>query len=527
MNYYKILAETYKDLTETHKDLAEQENQNVEYVQLKVVHQHQHKNRFDTPRADIDQVSGGKKPIKCDELIRNLEEGSRVLFEGRPGSGKSTLMEKISCDLANEHMKESHTDTNRKFVILIRLRQLDTERNPDESNLLCTAGFKLNEDEKQEFLSNFNQEDGKNIIFILDGFDEYPLGQEEENFVYKIIKRDKFPNSTVMVSSRPTATLVIRDINDIKMVEVVGFSKENVFNYIGKAFKDNVPKCKSLEAHLTKHPKIMNMCYIPLYCFMLVQLYRGQLNETQLPQTESEFYKHFTLSTYNHFVEKKRQKDSTQKFKSFDKLREESVFEKICKFAYEETKKSNQVFHEVDYDMIVVDSFFAPVGGGAEKKSHSFIHLTFQEYLAAIYIAWYCDKPGEPERAKIVSHYGSNEAFNVVWQFLFGILKPYSKDLFCRIREATERDHLLHVRCAYESQEDQACTEVFMSHKGSLQFQNMLPTDITYVSYVLKNAKDDPNIQYCLHFEGCKFSKDDAREFLDAVGHRQLSLKLK
>ena len=518
MNYYKVFAETYKHL-------AEQERQNVEYVQLKVVKQIQHQYRYDTPQADIDKVPGEKENIELDELIHKLEEGSRVLFEGRPGSGKSTLMEKVSCDLANEHMKESHTDANRKFVILVRLRQLNTVRNPGENDLLCTVGCRLNENEKQKLVSNFDRKDGENIIFILDGFDEYAPGQQKENFVHRIINRDIFPKSIVIVSSRPKASPVIREISNMKMVEVVGFNRENVMNYIDEAFKVNVQKRDSLKAHLTKHPKIMNMCYIPVHCFMLVQLYKRQLDPSQLPQTESEFYEHFTLSTYNRFVDGPRniQKDDTIPY--FHQLIEKTDFKKVCKFAYTKTMKLHQVFQEEDFndlDMVVDERFFVPVGG-AVGKSHSFIHLTFQEYLTAIYIAWYCDKS---EQKKIVSNHGSAKAFNVVWQFLFGILKPYSKDLFCRIREATKRDHLLHVRCAYESQEEQACTEVFVSHKGNLQFWNILPTDVTYISYVLKNAKNDPNIQYCLHFKACNFSKDDAQEFLDAVGHRQLSLKL-
>ena len=511
MNFYEAFTEKYKHL-------AERERQSFVHVHLKLVKQSQQQHHVDKHQTDIDEEPGEKEDIEYDESIHNLEKGSRLLFVGRPGIGKSTLMEKISCHLANKNI--SHADATKKFVILVRLRQLDTDRNPDENDL-CSAGCILKEDEKQ---INFDQKDGENIIFIFDGFDEYALGQQENNFVHRIIDRGIFPNSIVIVSSRPRASHVIRKTSNMKLFEVVGFNDKNVFDYIGMAFKDVKQKHDSLIAHLTKHPKIMNMCHIPLYCFILAHL---QSDELQLPQTESDFYKHFTLSTYNCFIDGLRniledgtQQQQRQKVGSFQKLKEEIDFKNVCQFAYEMTCKSYQVFQEDDLVRAVVGSFFVPVG--AVGKSHSFIHLSFQEYLTAIYIAWYCN---ESERENIVPDPDCFEAFNNVWQFLFVILDHNS---FSRIREAIESDHLLHVHCAYESRENKACTEVFVYHKGSLKFQNILrdSTDITCISYVLRNADHDPNIKYNLQFRDCDFSKDDAQKFLEAVGSHQISLEV-
>ena len=53
-------------------------------------------------------------------------------------------------------------------------------------------------------------------------------------------------------------------------------------------------KAQQLVAHLEQHPNLMNMAYLPLHCAMLTFLYE---EDSVLPETETEFYKHFTLST--------------------------------------------------------------------------------------------------------------------------------------------------------------------------------------------------------------------------------------
>ena len=529
VNYYEIIADTYEDIAKRRSDGWTHVG-HVDFVELKLVQQtrRDYNQNYDTPRGDIDKVLGSKTSTKCEDEIDKLQNGSRLLFEGRPGTGKTTLMEKIACDLSNEHKNKSHSDENRKFVILVKLRELDTEINPEECDLLCTAYPRLTDEETQAFSSKFARDSGENIILILDGFDEYDPGQEENNFIRQIIEGIVFPQSIVIVSSRPTATHNIRRNEGIQVIEVVGFNTKKVLQYIDTALEGDEQRDDrdKLKKHLDDNPKVMNMCYIPLYCAMLVQLYKDEPDESRLPRTKSEFYEHFTLSIFNRYTfgprnTKKLPDQQKQQVLSFHELKGEDDFRRICEFAYNTTNKSNQVFTETEIlDLLVSKSIFVPVGG-AVRKSYSFVHLTFQEYLTAIHIAWYCDKT---KRTEIVTDHCSSSAFHVVWQFFFGILKPFSNDLFEQVRKASPNDHLLHVKCAYESQHPEACTEVLGYHDSRLKLSHIRPSDLPCLTYVLKNAENDRAIVCKLEFSNCNFSENDALRFLKEVGDYQLSL---
>ena len=171
--------------------------------------------------------------------------------------------------------------------------------------------------------------------------------------------------------------------------------------------------------------------------------------------------------------------------------------------------------------ILVSKQIVVPVGS-AEVMSYSFVHLTFQEYLTAIYIAWYA----ESQQDAIVTKHCSDNAFLVVWQFLFGILKPYSDELFSKIQGATPDEHMLHVRCAYESQDRKACNKVLVFHDHSLMFTSIHPSDLPCITYVLESI-DTPIAECRLMFWYCNFGEKDAQTFLEGVGHHQLSLTVK
>ena len=538
MNYCRILAETYEILAKQGADHWTHVG-HVDFVELKLVSQtHLDYNRdYRTPRVDIDEVFGKKDNIDCQKVFGQLRNGLRLLFEGRPGTGKTTLLEKLACDLSNEHEKKSYSDANRKFVILVKLRELEMKKNPEEHDLLCTAGCRLNNEDTQTLWSKFARDSGENIIFLFDGLDEYDPVQKGDNFFRQIIDGHVFPKSIVISSSRPTATIKIRQNKGMQVIEVVGFNKQKVFQYIDAAYERDKKKDDrdKLKTHLTNNPKVMNMCYIPLYCAVLVQLYKDDPDESQLPQTEGEFYKCFTLSTLDRYVFKHERINHVQqppvdeldklKVHEFDDLKKEDRFKRICKFAYDATEKSEQVFtisdsNIADLDMLVRKSIFV---SSRERMKYSFVHLTFQEYLSAIYIAWYCS---ESEQTGIVRKHHSDEAFRVVWQFFFGILKPFSDDLFRIIQYATPDDHLFHIQCAYESQQPTASTTVLGFHHNSLQFSRIRPSDLPCLAYVLENAKNDPATEYRLNFSDCDFSNDNAKALLEAVGDRQFSLTI-
>ena len=496
----------------------------VNFVQLALVQQEEHAQHLDlrTPKKDIDEIYGPKNNVTYEELFKNLDHSSLTLIEGRPGSGKTTLLVRISCDWAKKKILTS------KLVVFVRLRYLRKSKDVYLYDLLRVACHLSTQD--SEGLSSYIESRlGEDVVFLLDGFDEYSVGANENNFICNLVQGRVFSRSAVILSSRPAATQEFRQIAR-QWIEVAGFMKEQVMKYVDTYFEHDKEKCVQLTTHLEKHPNLMNICYLPLHCAMLVYLYK---NDSLLPETETEFYRHFTLSF---FVRNFCKKAENVNLTSIDQLPQEGKkrLNDICHLAFDATIVGRQVFEKSqlsevcdeeslsDNDnpgLLVVDRCFVKYG---VNETYSFLHLTLQEYLSAIYIAG-CD---DSEQVSIIKTHCNSEKQHlfVMWRFLFG-LQDYSKEsamiIFKLMLDATHDKHLFHIQSAYESHQSKFCTKVMQFHKHSLEFDGINSIDLPHLTYVLKTA-EYANIE--LSFAQCDFQTDDAVALLNGVGHHQLLL---
>ena len=519
-HWREMLAASY--LAEESKSDAWPPVKIVDFVQLALVQQEKRTQHLDlrTIEGDIDKVYGHKVNMQYDNLFQTLDHSSLILIEGRPGSGKTTLLVRISCDWAKGNITKS------KLIIFVRLRYLDKTREIYLHDLLLSA---CPDNDILGLSSYIEARFGEDIIFMLDGFDEYGVPADADNFIWNLIKGKIFSRSTVILSSRPAATQAFRQIAT-RWIEVVGFMKKQVIEYIQTYYQHDKEKSLQLEHHLNNHTNVQNLCYLPLHCAMLVHLYE---RESLLPETETEFYRYFTLSSIFRTITKSA-KHNIKKLTSFDQLppKEKSIFDKICHLAFRATVESRQVFEESEIsdicgdidpiekanpELLVIDRCLATVG---YDSKYSFLHLTLQEYLSAVYIAG----RDNSEQVSIVKSHSKNNHLYVMWRFLFGIL-DYSEEstvnLFELLLDATHDHELLHIQCAYESQHSAASTEVLQFHGHNLKFQTIGCFDLAYISYVLKTTE---YTAIRLHFNQCNFSINDAVALLKGIGDRQLSL---
>ena len=506
----------------------------VQFVQLALVQQKENARHIGlkTVHGNIDAIYGHKTNTNLFDLFTNLERSSLYLLEGRPGSGKTTLMIYLTHQWAKGKLL---TTQSIKLVFLVQLRRLGGRDNVCLQDLLQIACNDFPPEDMQNILKFISDKRGEGVVFALDGFDEYAPGKNSENFISRLIMKKLFCRSIVIVSSRPAATQPFRHVTR-KWIEVVGFLKAQVIQYVNCYFEqsEELEKAKQLIQHLEEHPNLMNLCYLPLHCAMLVFLYE---EDNVLPNTETDFYRDFTLSLLRR-SSCKQNKDTNPSCKlvhSFDRLphNERKAFDRICKLAFKATVASQQVFRKSQIDnicfdgtvecslgLIAIDRYFVRYG---IDESYTFLHLTLQEYLAAVHIAGL----SESEQINIVSSHCKENRFHVTWRFLFGVLdypKETTVNLFELILDATRDDLLLHVQCAYESQHSAACTDVLHFHKNNLCFKNedsLNPFDLACTSYVLKTA-EYTTIKLIL--DKCGFSVDDAVALLKGVGDRQLSL---
>ena len=513
----------------------------TQFVQLALVGQKEGERHIglQTIRKDIDEVYGHKNHMEFSDLFQNFNHSTLVLFEGRPGSGKTTLMMKISCDWAKGLILKS------KLVLLVQLRRFGGKSNVYLHDLLKVACSGLSSEDIRGLSSYIEGRFGEDVVFILDGFDEYAPGASDDNFISKVMLNHVCSRSIVIVSSRPAATQRFRQVAT-KWIEVVGFKKEQVLQYVNTYFKSNKLRAQQLRKHLEQHPDLMNLCYLPLHCAMLVFLYE---DDDFLPRTETDFYKHFTLSTLFRTIRKR--KDSSHslfQLPSFDELpcKEKALFDKICKLAFRATVDSQQlfkhselkdiVFHTQDgaestdegsLGLVVIDRYFVRYG---LEETYSFLHLTFQEYLAAVHLASLSELELKDTFSNIIAD--GNEHLTVMWRFLCGMMdfsSTYAMDIFKLIISSTS-GILFRIACAYEAQNTTACNHFLHGnclsihdHTTSTDDLVINASDMMHIAYVINNVDSQtPEI----YFRCCEFGLDEAVTLLQCIGGHQVSLRI-
>ena len=210
----------------------------------------------------------------------------RILIEGAPGIGKTILSKEIAFQWADGRLLQY------ELVFLLYLRDPLLHKVQSVDDLLKFLASE-NTSDLTEYLTKSH---GENVAFVFDGFDEYPVALQNESFITDLIKGKvggkMFCNSTVVVTSRPTATLFLHHVVD-RRIEILGFPREERDKYISFSLGDSLDKKQNLFKYLKQHPIIDNLCYIPLHLAILMYLFQ----QDSLPETLTEMNEFFILNT--------------------------------------------------------------------------------------------------------------------------------------------------------------------------------------------------------------------------------------
>ena len=432
---------------------------------------------FFTIRGDLDDILGRKGEVKYEELFKEYEEGVLMLIEGRPGSGKTTLVHKIARDWATG----DKVLRGARMVFLVSLRLLNfSKRDKTLSDLLEL--FYSDEMLRKSVDSSLQRCKGKGTCFILDGFDEYESEHGKNSIICQLIFKKCLPLSMVIVASRPVATHDVRGLASIR-IEVIGFTKQQIYKYVRsypfkgteEGMSESDSMASELIAYLNLHVNVLHMCYLPVHaaiiCFLFCQL------RNDIPHTETRIYEQFTIAT---LLRHKRRDHEYVQLKSLKDLcgNDREQFNKLCELAFHAIINSQQVICQSDskvlqcggtgshlalFGLLTVERTFRHYG---VEDLYSFLHLTFQEYLAALYIV----ELEHNKQKEILKKYCDLFRLRNMWKFYSGLIQFDNEVGLFQLMftsmssNALELYSIALITRAFESQQAEVCDYLLRSY---------------------------------------------------------------
>ncbi|XP_027132310.1 NLR family CARD domain-containing protein 3-like, partial [Larimichthys crocea] len=250
-------------------------------------------------------------------------------------------------------------------------------------------------------------------LFIFDGLDESRLSLDFNNkelvsdvtqessvsvLLTSLIKGNLLPSALIWITSRPAAANQIPPSCVDRVTEVRGFTDAQKEEYFRRRVSDEDLSSRII-SHIKTSRSLHIMCLIPVFCWITATVLDHMLTTDQrgeLPKTLTDLYSHFLL------VQTKRKK------KKYDEGHETSpqelteadreVLLKLGRLAFEQLEKGNIVFYQEDLEQCGLDATEALVYSGVcteifkresvifQKTVYSFVHLSVQEFLAAVYL---------------------------------------------------------------------------------------------------------------------------------------------
>ncbi|XP_078796793.1 NACHT, LRR and PYD domains-containing protein 3-like isoform X1 [Oryzias latipes] len=325
-----------------------------------------------------------------------------VMTKGVAGIGKTVLTQKFTLDWA-----EGKAHHNLHFTFPFTFRELNVLK--EEKFSLVELVHHFFPETKQAGICSF--EDFQ-VLFIFDGLDECRLpldfhktrilkeprkSTSVADLLTNLIRGNLLPSALLWITTRPAAANQIPAECVDMVTEVRGFNDPQKEEYFRKRFRDE-EQASRIISHIQRSRSLHIMCHIPVFCWITATVLEDLLKSRgrgELPKSLTEMYIHFLV------VQAKVQKvkyDGGAETDPHWSPESRKMMKSLGKLAFEQLQKGNLIFYESDLTECGIDLRAASVYSGVftqvfreerglyQDKVFCFIHLSVQEFLAALHV---------------------------------------------------------------------------------------------------------------------------------------------
>ncbi|XP_059907914.1 NLR family CARD domain-containing protein 3-like isoform X4 [Gadus macrocephalus] len=346
-------------------------------------------------------------PIRCVDIFRPLpgqdkpdEPIRTIMTTGVAGIGKTVLTQKFTLDWA-----EGKANRDINFTFLLTFRELNLLKEKEYSLVELLDHFFI--ETKEAEICRFH------VVFILDGLDECRLPLNFQNnpiwtdvtkstsvdvLVTNLIRRNLLPYARIWITTRPAAANQIPAECVDRVTEVRGFTDSQKEEYFRKRFRDEA-LANTIISHVKKSRSLQIMCHIPVFCWITATVLENILKTSkrgeEMPKTVTQMYSHFLRVQSIQGDRKYPGRFETDPHWSSESR---EIIVSLGKLAFNQLEKGNLIFYEADLEECDIDIKAASVYSGVftqifkeefgmyQARVFCFVHLSIQEFLAALYV---------------------------------------------------------------------------------------------------------------------------------------------
>ncbi|CAL8247034.1 unnamed protein product [Lota lota] len=346
-------------------------------------------------------------PIKCEDIFKPLpgqDQPSRtIMTTGVAGIGKTVLTHKFTLDWA-----EGKANHDIHFTFLFTFRELNLLKGKEFSLVELIHHFFI--ETKEARICRY---DRFHVVLILDGLDECRLPLDFQNnqiwtdvtestsvdvLLTNLIRGYLLPSAHIWITTRPAAANQIpADCVDMA-TEVRGFTDPQKEEYFRKRFREET-LANTIISHVKTSRSLHIMCHIPVFCWItatvLEDFFKTYQTGEEMPKTVTQMYIHF-LRVQS--IQGDRKYNGRAETDSHWSSESRKIIVSLGKLAFNQLEKGNLIFYEADLAECGIDIRAASVYSGVftqifkeecglyQDKVFCFVHLSIQEFLAALYV---------------------------------------------------------------------------------------------------------------------------------------------